>query len=124
MSFSALLDKTANLERPTTTKDPSGASTRSFGTALSGIACAVMPATSKIRQDYAMRQMVVDHVITTTTNLDTATNLLGGTVGGAKLGDRWLLGGEYYIVRGYERLGNTVFTAETLYQSICELIRV
>jgi hypothetical protein len=114
MSISTLLDQRLSIQRQQLTADASGGSVRSFTTLLANIPCAVSPARSAVKADYARRDIVVDHHIFTTTDLDTALS------GGIRLGDRLTDGTIYYLVKGVMKSANAQVSSEILYQVDCE----
>jgi hypothetical protein len=115
MSISSLLDRKLSIQRPTITRDASGGAARTFATILANVPCAIAPATAKIASDYARRDMVVDHHVYTTTNLDTAMPA------GLQLGDRFADGAAYYLVKAIKRTANQLVSSEVMYQD-CERI--
>jgi hypothetical protein len=123
MSFTAILDRYATLSRQVVTKGTSGEDVKTFNNALAQIKIAIVPVSAKIRNEYAVIDQVVTHKIITTTNLDTATSLLGGPLGGAKIGDRWNDGRNTYLVQDYYAEENFTISREGLYVSVCQLIR-
>ena len=114
MSLTALLDQTLSIERQTVSADASGGSTRSFSAVLSNVPCAVAPASAKVVADYARRDMIVDHHVYTTSDLDTLVP------GGVKLGDRLTDGAVYFLVKAVKKSANKMITTELLYQLDCE----
>lgn len=116
MSLTALLDKSLTIERQTVTADASGGSVRSFATLLSNIPCALMPATASVKADYARLDMIVDYHIYTTADLDTLTP------GGVKLGDRFVDGSVYYLIKAVKKSANAQITDEVLYELDCERV--
>jgi hypothetical protein len=101
MSISTLLDKKLSLQRPALTRDASGGALRAYSSLLANIPCAIAPATAKIAADYARRDMIVDHHVYTTTDLDTLIP------GGVKLGDRFAEGAVFYLVKAVKKSANT-----------------
>ena len=116
MSLTALLDRSLTLERPSLAADASGGAVRSFSAILSNIPCAIAPASAKVVADYARLDMLVDHHVYTTADLDTLVP--GG--GGVKLGDRFADGPVHYLVKAVKKSANAQITSELLYQVDCE----
>ena len=117
MSFSALLDRNLSVERPAVTPDASGGSVRTYTGILAGIPCAVSPASASIVADYARLDMIVNYTIYTTADLDAAVS------GGVQLGDRFVDGSTYYLVKAVKKSANALITPEPLYRIDCELRR-
>lgn len=113
MSLASLLDRSLTLERPSVAADGSGGALRSFSAVVIAIPCAISPARASVVTDYARRDMVVDYHVYTTADLDTLA-------GGVRLGDRFVDGSTYYLVKGAKKSANAVITAEVLYQIDCE----
>jgi hypothetical protein len=108
MSLASVLDKTGALERSTSAKDAIGGNTKTFATVsgLGSVKCSIAPASWRNTQELNRLDMIVEHEIYTATDV------------GAKIGDRWLIGGVYYPVLAYKRYDNAVFGAP-VYVTIC-----
>lgn len=118
MSLGALLDQVLTIERPAVAADSSGGTTRTFAAVLTGVACAVSPATAAVVADYARRDMRVDYSIFTTVDLDAVVS------GGIRLGDRLTDGSVRYLLKSVKKSANKLVTAEVLYQLDCELLSI
>ena len=114
MSISALLDQRLAIQRQQVTADASGGALRTFTTLLTNVPCAVSPAKSAVTAEYARRDIVVDHHLFTTTDLDS------DLPGGIHLGDRFTDGAIYYLIKGILKSANAQVSAEVLYQIDCE----
>jgi len=114
MSLTALLDQLLAYERPTISADASGGTTRAFAQLLPAVPCSVAPATAKVVADYARLDMLVNHHVYTTADLDA---LLPG---GPKLNDRLSAAGVHFLVRAVKKSANAQITSEVLYQLECE----
>ncbi|HWE02446.1 MAG TPA: hypothetical protein VG326_08540 [Tepidisphaeraceae bacterium] len=114
MSISALLDQRLTIQRQQLTADASGGSVRTFATILSSVPCAVSPAKSAVVAEYGRRDILVDHHIFTTIDLESAL------AGGIRLGDRLTDGVVYYLVKGVLKSSNLQVSNEMLYQVDCE----
>jgi hypothetical protein len=114
MSITTLLDQRLSFQRQQISPDASGGSSRAFATLLSGVPCSISPASASIAADYARRDMVVDSHVYTTADLD---SLLAG---GARLGDRFTDGTNFYLVKAVLKSANAAVSSEVLYQVDCE----
>jgi len=114
MSIASLLDQTLALQRATVSRDSSGATSRTFATLLANVPASITPAHASVVTDYARRDMIVDHRIYTTADLDTQI------AGGVRLGDRFASGSTYYLVKAVKRTANAQVSAEVLYEIDCE----
>ncbi len=114
MPFSTLLDRRLTLQRQQLTSDASGGTTRTFVDVLTLLPCAIAPASAGVVADYARRDMIVNHHVYTTADLD------GLIAGGVRLGDRIADGGVIYLVKAVLRSANTAVSAEVVYQLDCE----
>ena len=114
MSLTALLDRSLNLERQAVAADASGGSVRSFSVLLPNVPCSIMPASASVKSDYARLDMLVDYHVYTTIDLDTLIP------GGVKLGDRFVDGAVYYLIKAIKRSANAQITSEVLYQLDCQ----
>jgi head-tail adaptor len=114
MSLSSLLDQKLTLQRQSLTRDASGGLVRSFTQLSADIPATVAPASAKVVTDYARRDMIVDHHIYTTTDLDAAV------AGGVRLGDRLTDGVSFYLVKAVKRTANKVISSEVVYEMDCE----
>jgi hypothetical protein len=114
MSFSALLDQTLALQRPTIARDASGGAIRSYNMVAGNLSCAVSPASARIVSDYARRDMLVDHHVYTTADLEALIP------GGVRLGDRFTDGKNIYLVKAVKRTANKLVTNEVMYEIDCE----
>ena len=91
---SRLLDKSVTFERGTPAKGELGGVSLSFSPAQSGVRAAIWPAPGQVVNNYARRDITVDHQVITAVDL------------GAKLNDRFVLDGVYYVVVGVGSFGN------------------
>ena len=114
MSLSSLLDQKLALQRQSITRDASGGLVRSFTQLLANLPCTVSPASARVVTDYARRDMIVDHHIFTTTDLDAVI------AGGVRLGDRFTDGVVFYLVKAVNRTENKVISSEIVYEIDCE----
>ncbi|HEX4794946.1 MAG TPA: hypothetical protein VH370_14190 [Humisphaera sp.] len=114
MSLNSLLDQSLSLQRPAFTTDASGGSSRSFSTLLANIPCAVSPARAAIVADYARRDMIVDHHVYTTADLDKLIS------GGVRLGDRLTDGSVFYLIKAVKRAANAMVSEQVVYEMDCE----
>jgi len=114
MSINSLLDQSFTLQRPSLAADASGGSTRTFATLLANIPSAISPARAAIVADYARRDMIVDHHVYTTADLD---KLIAG---GVRLGDRFTDGSVLYLVKAVKRAANAMVSEQAVYQFDCE----
>jgi len=95
--LSTLLDKTGNLERQTSSKDVIGGSTKSWAAVQTGIACAIGPASYQNTRELERSDMIVESEIYTAVDV------------GARIEDRWLINGKYYLVLAYKPFENPIF---------------
>ena len=116
MSISTLLDRKLSLQRPAISRDASGGAVRAYSSLLTNLPCAIAPATAKIAADYARRDMIVDHHIYTTSDLDALIP------GGVKLGDRLADGAVFYLVKALKKSANAAVSSDPMYQIDCERI--
>jgi hypothetical protein len=114
VSLSSLLDQKLTLQRQSITRDASGGLLRSFTQLLADVPCTVCPASAKLVTDYARRDMIVDHRIYTTSDLDAVI------AGGVRLGDRFTDGVVFYLVKAVKRTENKVISSEIVYEIDCE----
>ena len=114
MSLSSLLDQKLTLQRQTVTRDASGGLVRSFTQLLANVPATVCPASAKVAADYARRDMIIDHRIYTTTDLNAVIS------GGVRLGDRLTDGAVFYLVKAVKRTENKVISSEIVYEIDCE----
>lgn len=116
MSISSLLDRKLVLQRATISRDASGGITRTYAALLSNIPASVAPATAQISADYARRDMIVNHHLYTTIDLDSAVP------NGVRLGDRLVDGSTYYMVKAVKKSSNAQISTDVMYQIDCEKI--
>src|SRR5262245_25061995 len=85
-----MLRSAGTLQRSLSTKDASGGAVKA-GTwpVIATADCDVQPVSSDIREQYLTRQLVVTHAIYVVADV------------GARAGDRWVVGGRFFLVRGY-----------------------
>lgn len=122
--IATLLTYSFTLQRSVQTQDASGGVSRTWSDVLQNVPLSVQPASARTVTNYAIRQQVVSHKLYTNIDMDAAASLLGGTVGGAKIGDRWSDGaGNYYLVKDYYKRFNPAITPEPLCVTDCELQR-
>lgn len=114
MSLSTLLDQILTLQRQAITRDASGGAVRAFADLLKTVPCAVSPASAKVVSDYARRDMIVDHHVYTTADLDTLIP------SGVRLGDRFTDGTIFYLVKAVKKSANKQVSTEAVYEIDCE----
>ena len=114
MSLSTLLDQRLTIQRQQVTPDASGGAARTFVALLSNVPFSVAPASAAISDDYARRDMIVDHRAYTTADLDSVLP------GGLRLGDRLTDGSVFYLVKAVKKSANALVTSEALYEVDCE----
>lgn len=106
--IASLLDKTGNLQRQTPVKDavmgsvPVWASVSGFD----DFACAVGPASWRTSQEFQRTDMVVQSEIYSAVDI------------GAKIDDRIIIDGKYYIVLAYKPFVNPIF-GPPCYVTVC-----
>lgn len=110
------LDKTATLERSTSTQDAGGGQLdETWATVSAGenARCAIWPTSSRQAEMLLRRDIVSDVVIVFDTDV------------GAKANDRINHGGTYYLVNGYgPAWSNRAVTTKTLFPAWCTVRRV
>ena len=114
MSISALLDQRLAIQRQQVTPDASGGAARTFTTLLSNVPFSVAPTSAAISADYARRDMIVDHHLYTTADLDSIVT------DGVRLGDRLTDGVVFYLVKAVKKSANAMVSSEVLYEVDCE----
>lgn len=92
-----VFDKTMTLQRQNGAQDAMGAPNPGYANVVTGVACALWPASPRTASEFARRDMVVDYQIATPTNI------------AAKTQDRVLIGTAYYVVISYQPFDNTEF---------------
>lgn len=116
MSISSLLDRKLILQRATISRDSSGGIVRTYAAILSNIPASITPAAAQISADYARRDMIVNHHLYTTLDLDSAVT------NGVRLGDRFADGTVYYLVKAVKKSSNAQISTDVMYQIDCEKI--
>lgn len=101
------------LQRASISRDASGGALKVF-LPLAGVQCAVLPASAKVMADYARLDMLVDHHLFTTADLDAPP------INGVKAGDRFVDGSILYLVKTVLKSANAQVSGEALYQVECE----
>ena len=114
MSLTALLDRSLTIERQTATADARGGTVLTFAAIATNVPCAISPASASVTTDYARRDMIVDHHVYTTANLDAILP------NGLQLGDRFSDGSAHYLVKAVKKNANAQITGEVLYEADCE----
>lgn len=97
------LDKIMVIQSRGTAKDSVGAVTSVWSNRLTGVACAVWPASAKTVNDYARRDITAQYEIATAVDVSASAN------------DRVVVDGRTHIVVGYERFENATLTTSKLY---------
>jgi len=92
MSFRGLLNKTATIERPSTTVSASGASSTTWSENATGVRCALQPRSGSSTQDALAQTLQADAVMYCEASVDVEPDLGGG------LSDRVKVDGLYYTV--------------------------
>lgn len=103
------LDKTMLIQSRGTAKDSVGAITPTWTNRLSGVACAVWPASAKTVNDYARRDITAQYEMATATDVSASAN------------DRVVVDGRTHVVVGYERFENATLSTPALYLVITGL---
>jgi len=114
MSISSLLDQQLTLERQETSFDASGGAVRTFTALLADIPFSIAAASAAVVANYGRLDMVVNHHLYTTTDLDAFP------FGGARLGDRLTDGVVFYLVKSVLKSANRQVSSEVIYQIDCE----
>jgi hypothetical protein len=90
-----MLDRTADVQAPTYTKDAGGVTTPSFADLYSDEPCAIWPASNAVVESYHRRDIIVSHQIAFGRDL------------GLTAKHRISEGGVYYLVKGVNNFANS-----------------
>lgn len=112
--WGTLIDQTAALERQSVSSDASAGTTKTFSTAIASVPVSIQPMKTQTIEDYMRRSINVDTTIYSTLDFDMRLS------GGLKDGDRFSIGGIYFIVYGVRKQLNLVLSSEPLYEVACK----
>jgi hypothetical protein len=99
----ALLDKTLDHQRQVPAQDAIGGNAATWTAIASSIPCAIWGSGSSIAKTFLRRDSIVDNCIVTASDL------------GAKAGDRFVIGGSYYLFNGSNVFNNNAICGDTVY---------
>jgi len=106
--LTALLDKSGTLERSTIAKEAAGGTTTTYSTHATGKVSVWSKGAAK-NMGFSRPDMLGTHVIASDQTY------------GARPGDRWYVGSDYYLIESVETFSNAAVSGETLILHNCTL---